>query len=60
MQRLTIGEIVFVGLYHFRTLFGTYEEFISVLWNNFFYWQCSLVFMEQCLGNTYYNGSIND
>ena len=35
MQRLTIGEIVLVGLCHLRTAFGTYEQFISVLWNNF-------------------------
>ena len=30
-----MGEIVFVGLWHLRTFFGTYEQFISVLWNVF-------------------------
>ena len=47
MQRLTIGEIVFVELCHLRTFLGTYEQFISVLWNNILYWQCLEVFMEQ-------------
>ena len=28
---------MFVGLCHLRTFFGTYERFISVLWNEFFY-----------------------
>ena len=37
MERLTMGKIVFVGLCHLRTFFGTYEQFISVLWNGFFY-----------------------
>ena len=41
-----MGEMVFIGLWHLRTLFGNYEQFISVLWN-YFYWQCSKVFMEQ-------------
>ena len=36
MQRLTIGEIVFIGLCHLQTFVGTYEQFISVLWNNSF------------------------
>ena len=36
MQILTTGNIVFVGFCHLRTFFGTYEQFISVLWNNFF------------------------
>ena len=35
MQRLTVGEIVFVRLWHIRTFFGTYEQFIRVLWNVF-------------------------
>ena len=32
-----MGKVVFVGLCHLRTFVGTYEQFISVLWNNFFY-----------------------
>ena len=36
MQRLTIGELVFVGFCHLRNIFGTYKQFISVLWNDFF------------------------
>ena len=36
MQRLAMGEIVFVGLWHLLTSFDTYEWFISVLWNFFF------------------------
>ena len=31
-----MGNIVVVGLCHLRTFFGTYEQFISVLWNEFF------------------------
>ena len=41
MQRPTMGDIMFVGLWHLRTLFGTYEHFISVLWKFLLYWQCS-------------------
>ena len=37
MQRLTMVNIVFVRLSDLRTFFGTYEQFISVLWNDFFY-----------------------
>ena len=37
MDRLTMRKIVFIGLCHLRTIFGTYEQFISVLWNDFFY-----------------------
>ena len=37
MQKLTTGNIVFVGFCHLRTFFGTYEQFISVLWNDFLY-----------------------
>ena len=36
MQRLTIVKIVFVGFCDLLTFFGTYEQFISVLWNDFF------------------------
>ena len=36
-----MGKIVFVGLCHLRTFVGTYEQFISVLWNDFFYCLCS-------------------
>ena len=36
MQRLTMVKIVFVGLCDLLTFFGTYEQFISVLWNKFF------------------------
>ena len=35
MQGLTMVNIVFVGLCDLRTCFGTYENFISVLWNDF-------------------------
>ena len=31
MQTLTLREIMFVGLWHLRTFFGTYGQFISVL-----------------------------
>ena len=41
MQRITMGEIMSVGLWHLQTLFGTYEQFLSVLWNVFLYSQCS-------------------
>ena len=37
MEGLTMGKIVFVGLCHSQTFSGTYEQFISVLWNDFFY-----------------------
>ena len=37
MDRLTMGKIVLLGLCYLRTFFGTYEQFISVLWNIFFY-----------------------
>ena len=36
MDRLRMGKIVFIGLCHLQTFFGTYEQFISVLWNDFF------------------------
>ena len=35
MQKLTMGEIVYVGLCHLQTLVGTCEQFISVFWNVF-------------------------
>ena len=47
-------KIVSVGLCHLRTFVGTYEQFISVLWNNFFNWECSEVFMELRPGNKTY------
>ena len=36
MQRLTMVKIVFIGFCDLLTIFGTYEQFISVLWNDFF------------------------
>ena len=37
IQRSTMVNIVFVGLCHLRNYFGTYEQFIGVLWNDFIY-----------------------
>ena len=36
MQRLTMVKIVFIGFCDLLTIFGTYKQFISVLWNDFF------------------------
>ena len=36
MKRLRMWEIMFVGFRHLQTLFGTYEQFIAVLWNFLF------------------------
>ena len=36
MQRLMMGKIVFIGLCHLQIVLGTNEQFISVLWNEFF------------------------
>ena len=52
------GEIVIEVICHLQTLFGTYEQFISVFWNGLFYWQYSYgvkVIMSQC---TYEPGSL--
>ena len=32
-----MGNKVVIGLCHLRTFVGTYEQFISVLWNDFLY-----------------------
>ena len=35
MQKPTMVELVIVGKCHLRTVSGTYEQFISGLWNDF-------------------------
>ena len=35
MQNPTMGCLVVAGLQELRTLFGTYEQFVTLLWNVF-------------------------
>ena len=54
IQNAMMGGLMVVGLCHLRTLFSTYEQFISVFWIIFFLDSVHNLLSEFCVGQGLY------